>query len=193
MKKMLAVVAIVMLVPFTAFGLEMMADTALEDVTGQAGVSISVDNIEMDFSIGYVSWGDEDGFGASNPGGFVNMNDIRMTGIVIDKFYGDSGLQQIADAADELGYNELKFLTIDVGTYATGLDAVGDPTGYATAVRIGVPTLHVYVNKIDPIYVSLTATAGADFTAIPNSLLGTIALGEMQLDTKGGAIYILAH
>ena len=146
MKKMLAVVAILMLVPFSAFGMEMMADTALEDVTGQAGVTISIDNVQMDFAMNYLSWGDTDGFlvdtdsdgipDASLGAGYVNLSQIKMTGIVIDKLIiGNSGLTPIAldgttvdteimenNVFNPFAYDitatgaNLAYLTIDVGT-----------------------------------------------------------------------------
>jgi hypothetical protein len=207
MKKVLVIIAIVMLVPFTAFGMEMMHDTALENVTGQAGVSISIDNVQMDMSIEYVSWGDDDGIAGygTNPG-YVNMNTIKMTGIIIDKLMiGSAGLPMISGAlytyddtlatpdvvATAMNPTDLEFLTIDVGDYPEGLDATGTPTGLDTAVRIGVPTLSIYVDKIADITVTLTNSPGAD--VLTGDTLGTISMGAMQLDTKGGAVYILAH
>jgi hypothetical protein len=201
MKKMLAIAAIVMLVPFTAFGLEMMADTALEDVTGQAGVSISIDNVQMDMSIDYVAWGDDDGFNDAygTNDGWVNINTIKMTGIIIDSWTGSSNLEAIdgnvyiynttTEEFDKTvisaANSNLKFLTIDVGEYPTltvGLD---------TAVRIGVPTLQIYVDKISDIDITLAATAGAE--VLTGDTLGTISMGSIQLDTKAGYVYILAH
>lgn len=206
MKKVLAIAAIVMLVPFTAFGMQMMADTALDDVTGQAGVSISIDNIQMDMSIEYVAWGDDDGFSGTTNAGWVNMNTIKMTGIIIDKLMiGSAGLPMIEGAlyayddtlatpdvvASQMDPTDLKFLTIDVGEYPEGLDATGTPTGYDTAVKIGVPTLSIYVDKIQDITITLASSAGA--AVLTEDTLGTISMGAMQLDTKGGAVYILAH
>ena len=51
MKKVLAIALAMMLVPFTAFGLEMLEDSTLDNVTGQAGVSINVD-VRVDATIG---------------------------------------------------------------------------------------------------------------------------------------------
>lgn len=197
MKKILAVAAILMLVPFTAFGMQMMADTALDDVTGQAGVSISIDNVQMDMSIEYLSWGDGDGLGGS-AAGYVNMNTIRMTGIIIDKLLiGAAGLPAITGnlyaydsdpgvldvTTTALTAATLQALTIDVGGYALA--------GGKTAVKIGVPTLSIYVDKIDDITLSLGTSANA--VVAETDILGTISMGAIQLDTKGGAVYILAH
>jgi len=199
MKKVLAIIAIVMLVPFTAFGMEMMADTALEDVTGQAGVSISIDNVQMDFSMDYISWGDSDGLGGT-AAGYVNITEMTMTNIVIDKLaIGAAGISVLSgthivagasapmdfDPTD--GASDLRALTIDVGDYAACVDATGAVLT-DTAVAIGVPTLSIYVGAIAPFNVALDDAAGATGTA-----LGSVALGGMQLDTKGGTLYIFAH
>lgn len=199
MKKMLAIAAILMLVPFTASALEMMPDTALEDVTAQAGVTISIDNIQMDFSMDYLSWGDADGIGASGGTGYVNITGITMTNIVIDKLaVGASGIGEISgthivggvSAAMDLdltdGTSDLRNMTIDVGDLTT-VNLSGN-VYTDTAVAIGIPTISIYVGAIAPFDIALDSAAGTGGTA-----LGTMALGGMQLDTKGGSIYILAH
>lgn len=223
MKKVLAIAAIVMLVPFTAFGMQMMADTALEDVTGQAGVSISIDNVQMDFQMDYLSWGDGDGLGNGLGAGYVNLTDIRMTNIVIDKLgigaseiaplaftidpgttyteiiegdgdltNGWDGVARQMDIVPTDGASDLAFLTIDVGT-AGILDAAGGlGTATDTVVKIGIPTLTIYVGEIAPFDIRLDAQAGDDLTTTAD-VLGSIAVGGMQLDTKGGSIAILAH
>jgi len=43
MKKLLVIATILMMIPFTAFSMDAMNDTAMDDVTGQAGVSIGID------------------------------------------------------------------------------------------------------------------------------------------------------
>ena len=47
MKKVLALAVAMLLIPFTAFGLEMMSDSDMESITGQSGVAISLDNIQL--------------------------------------------------------------------------------------------------------------------------------------------------
>jgi len=94
MKKVLAIIAIVMLVPFTAFGMEMMADTALEDVTAQAGVSIAIVDVNMDMSINNIAWGDIDtstaagnmdiaGIPVEYTAGWINMNNFKADNIFV--------------------------------------------------------------------------------------------------------------
>ncbi len=204
MKKVIAIVAVLMLVPFTAFGLEMMHDSALEDVTGQAGVSISIDNVQLDFAMDYMSWGDGDGIDGS-AAGYVNITQVRMTDVVIDKLaIGSSGITPLSgthvvggvegvamDFDPTNGASDLAYLTIDVGDFTLGYvdDGTGTFVAYNdTAVQIGVPTLSIYVGAIAPFDICLDSAAGNSGTA-----LGSVAVGGMQLDTKGGNLYIFAH
>jgi len=209
MKKFIAIAAILMLVPFTAFGLDVLSDETMGDVTGQAGVSISIDNVQLDFQMDYFSWGDADGFEATTGkaalDGFVNVSGITVKGIVIDKMaVGNSGLPTIATTpylvtgttttAMDFSYSatapdltgDLQALTIDVGQNA-GVDRDGN-FGTYTMVRIGIPTLTIFVNEIDPFAIRLDTTYGTG-----GNELGSIALGGMQIDLKGGDVYIYAH
>lgn len=47
MKKVLALAVAMLLIPFTAFGLEMMSDGDMASITGQSGVAISIDNVQV--------------------------------------------------------------------------------------------------------------------------------------------------
>ncbi|BBO73656.1 hypothetical protein DSCW_10730 [Desulfosarcina widdelii] len=224
MKKVLAIIAIVMLVPFTAFGMEMMADTALEDVTGQAGVSISIDNVQMDFQMGYLGWGDSDGIlypddlataGLSDlldtieDGGWVYLSQMKFLGIVIDKYMvGTAGITPLNPTFHDgtaFAAADLSALTIDVGQIYTQFTSAFVPdtvNNLATGVKIGVPTLSIVVVQIAPFNISLVSYAtdpntGDLIPATPatdsTDTLGTMAMGAIQLDTKGGSITIFAH
>jgi len=47
MKKVLALALGILLIPFTAFGMQTMSEADMDSVTGQSGVAISVDNIQL--------------------------------------------------------------------------------------------------------------------------------------------------
>ncbi|BBO68033.1 hypothetical protein DSCA_19630 [Desulfosarcina alkanivorans] len=198
MKKILTIAAVLMLVPFSAFALQMIDDTDLDGITAQAGVSIYIDNVQLDFSMDYLSWGDGDGINGS-AAGYVNITTLRMSNVVIDAYgIGSSGIAPLnpnhivggAVVAMDLdltdGTSDLHALTIDTGDYT-----VVDPGGNViadTCVAIGVPTLSVYIDQIDPFDITLDNVAGNGGTA-----LGSVALGGMQIDTKGGTVFIYAH
>jgi len=86
--KKLALILALMLIPCTAFGLEMMTDNAMDNVTGQAGVSIAADDIQIFLNVERFAWIDTDGYGTSNTFG----GDIESTNggaIYVDNFQLD--------------------------------------------------------------------------------------------------------
>jgi hypothetical protein len=58
--KKLAIFLALMLVPMTAFGMDTISDSDLDAVTGQAGVSIALNSIQIQTSGGTTSYGDPD-------------------------------------------------------------------------------------------------------------------------------------
>jgi hypothetical protein len=133
MKKVLAIALAMMLVPFTAFGLEMLEDSTLESVTGQAGVSINLD-VHVDATIGTAAWGDADGLDGTN-GGYVGMlgmtiEDLRVRAREDWALTGNAAL-----------IGQLEFLTIDVASDAT--------YGGNTYVRINPGTFDITMASFD--------------------------------------------
>jgi len=64
MKKLVLVLAILMVLPAAAFGIQydLMNDGNMEEVTGQAGVSIMFDDIQLFLNIERIAWIDCDGY-----------------------------------------------------------------------------------------------------------------------------------
>jgi uncharacterized protein DUF6160 len=58
--KKLAIILALLLVPMTAFGMDTISDSDLDAVTGQAGVSIALNSIQIQTSGGTTSYGDPD-------------------------------------------------------------------------------------------------------------------------------------
>jgi hypothetical protein len=58
--KKLAIFLALLLVPMTAFGMDTISDSDLDAVTGQAGVSIALNSIQIQNSGGTTSYGDPD-------------------------------------------------------------------------------------------------------------------------------------
>ena len=83
MKKLALALAFLMIIPGAAFGLEMMNDSAMDEVTGQAGVSIIADDIQLFLNIERMAWIDCDGFesGLGNPYGSTCSGDGGAVGI----------------------------------------------------------------------------------------------------------------
>jgi hypothetical protein len=84
MKKFIAILAVLMLVPFTAFGLESLSEDVMDNVTGQAGVSIAAD-INIDLTMDTMAWGDSDGIDAdtSDSEGWIGLKNFNMDNLRI--------------------------------------------------------------------------------------------------------------
>ncbi len=62
MKKLALVLAFLMILPGAAFGLEMMNNTSMDEVTGQSGVEITMDDVQIFMNIDRIAWLDCDGY-----------------------------------------------------------------------------------------------------------------------------------
>jgi len=60
MKKLLITAIIIMMVPFTAFGLSEISEIDMDDVTGQAGVTVDLDQVDVDISMSTLTYTDTD-------------------------------------------------------------------------------------------------------------------------------------
>jgi len=80
MKKVALILAFLMVIPGAAFGLEMMNDSALDGVTGQAGVSIIADDIQIFLNIERMAWLDCDGFDTGDAAAFYGDGECEGFG-----------------------------------------------------------------------------------------------------------------
>ena len=101
--KKLALILALMLIPCTAFGLEMLNDNALDEVTGQSGVSIAMDDIQLFLHVDRFAYLDCDGYStnsgyggtcASNIGAGIVINNFQMDMININMI-GTAGLNAV--------------------------------------------------------------------------------------------------
>ncbi len=86
--KKLALILALFLIPCSAFGLEMLTDNALDNVTGQAGVSIAADDIQIFLNVERFAWIDSDGFGTKVAYGGTTESSVGGA-IFIDNFQLD--------------------------------------------------------------------------------------------------------
>lgn len=136
MKKFIAILAVLMLVPFTAFGLESLSEDVMDNVTGQAGVSIAAD-ITVNLTMDTMAWGDSDGIDAdtSDSAGWIGLKNFNMSNLRIRL---DSSLA----AQGVTGIAQIKLFTIDVAT--------GTKNGVAntTFVRLGLGSQHITMDSM---------------------------------------------
>lgn len=83
--KKLALILALMIIPCSAFGLEMLNDSTMDGITGQAGVNIAMDDIQMFINIEKLAWIDSDGFASwegkgtcGGAGGAIVLNNFQI-------------------------------------------------------------------------------------------------------------------
>jgi hypothetical protein len=65
MKKLAIVLTLLMLAPASAFGMQMLSDSGMAQITGQSGVSIAMDDVQLFINIGMMAYIDNDGLSSS--------------------------------------------------------------------------------------------------------------------------------
>jgi hypothetical protein len=93
--KKLALILALLIIPCSAFGLEMLSDTTLDSVTGQAGVAIAADDIQLFINIEKMAWIDCDGFDSfegkgscAGAGGAIVLNNFQIDVLNINAITG---------------------------------------------------------------------------------------------------------
>jgi len=181
MKKLLAIAIVLMMVPFTAFAMETISDSDMDNVTGQAGVSISLDNVKIYQSIDGISYTDTDGIAGAASAGTIAITNITQV-ITLDAIadgteYTNAAGDVVATCATS------RPLTIDV----TALDsASATKMGGPAAIVIGLPTLEINVSEFS-FDIELSNAAGT------TASFGTIKVGAQKVAILSGTIVIAAH
>ena len=101
MKKLVLILAMLMVLPAAAFGIQydLMNDGSMEDVTGQAGVSIAFDDIQLFINIERIAWIDCDGFDTdygslsdcTGDAGAVGLQNFQLDVLEINMITGTAG------------------------------------------------------------------------------------------------------
>jgi hypothetical protein len=199
--------AAMILVPFSAFGLEAMNDQAMNDVTGQAGVSIAVDNVQLYQSIGKLSYTDTDGIPTAgiNGGTLSISNLVQMTKInaIVDDT--DRG-GQLANAYGAIltngfysplgnasgGAHRAAALSIDVvealPTLSAGMTNNMGAAVSIAGVLIGLPTVEI-VQSISPFDIVVEAAGAANSGAS----FGQLAIENQVTAILSGTLEIAPH
>jgi hypothetical protein len=108
--KKLALILALLIIPCTAFGLEMLNDSSLDGITGQAGVDIAVDDIQLFINIDKMAWIDCDGYsslgryGCNGRGGAIAMSNFQIDVLNINAIVG-SGTDATNEGWFALGGN----------------------------------------------------------------------------------------
>jgi hypothetical protein len=166
MKKILAVALTLMLIPFSAFGLEMLEDSTLDNVTGQAGVSIATD-VLMDVHFDTIAWGDSDGIDAdtTDSAGWVGITGLDISQLRV-KIRDDLAAANFMNAPGA-NWTDIQLFTIDVATDTEG-----------TYVHMLLGTQQVTFDYMDG-----EVVLGADATTLGTAgeVLGEFYIGGFEL------------
>lgn len=188
--------ALIVLAPLSASAIEAMNADSMKAATGQAGVSIAIDDVILYQNTGDITYVDNDGTDGNAAG-------IKITGgetllyidalIIGDGTEGASGIDYTsANYLD--GALDPSALTIDVGRCDV-LTAIGLANGdlvageYTGGVVIGLPTIEIYDalgsnDQVISLVQSTAANNGEEFIEIQTSgsmmaLLGGDAVVEI--------------
>ncbi|MBC2716162.1 MAG: hypothetical protein HF978_12715 [Desulfobacteraceae bacterium] len=103
--KKLALILALMLIPCSAFGLEMLTDNALDNVTGQSGVSIAADDIQIFLNVERFAWIDCDGYGTelayggqcdSSLGGAIYIDNFQIDLLNVNMIGGRGSMAAVS-------------------------------------------------------------------------------------------------
>lgn len=151
MKKLFAILAVLslLMVPCVSMA-STMSDSDLADVTGQMGVTIVINNLNLGVAFSEILWGDVDGFSDASYAGYVNLvTPLQYTTTPFEMHVGIQGL----------------VMTIDVGTYSStnlGSLCTGQAVTGKTAVKISINSLIVTVDAI-AVAIFLNGDKGGDW------------------------------
>jgi len=145
MKKVLALALGMLLIPFTAFGMQTMDEAAMDSVTGQSGVAISVDNIGI-YSTGETTWyqgGEGNAWFGITAGDEITRIDFMANPLDMDPETGEMGIGTFASDAT-YGYGDPSALMIQTSDQAIFVeDPEGEDDTTIPGVKITLGTLKI--------------------------------------------------
>jgi hypothetical protein len=134
MKKLALILALI-IIPCSAFGLEMLNDNAMDEVTGQAGVAIAFDDVQLFLNVDRFAWVDCDGFSThSNFGGTCAGSGAA---IVIEDFQMDTiNINMIGTAGT--------FAAFEYTASSAGIQTTGGGLNLASSTCGQIPLFYDY-------------------------------------------------
>ena len=123
--KKLALILAFMLIPCAAFGLEMLDDSAMDAVTGQSGVHIAFDDLQMFLNIEKLAWIDCDGLTTSAHSGnagdcaggalAIGLNNFQIDVLNINAIVSSTILDTDAGTTQTSGTTAMQLYSVDCG------------------------------------------------------------------------------
>lgn len=155
----------------SALALEKMDAKAKSDMTGQAGVTLTFDNLVQTVSVTGAGWYDENGIGTGTPAGGMVYASINATNPIRIEMDGT--------------------VKIDAGTNYTPTTATGITGSY---VALTFDNLVTDITKLDvKLALSSDTTMTAFGTVETAKSLGQVVVSNMQITMASGNVLISAH
>lgn len=176
----------------SVFALSPMTDANMKSATGQAGVSIAVDNVVIETYAGSTSYIDTDGTDGTEAA--INITDKHTIKTYRAMVSADDYAADFLELSgvDSIGtWKEAHALTIDVGkceVLSAGMSANYSTDITVAGVVIGLPTLLIHTTAdAYNVGVSMTgaANSGANFIRVSK--------GESTMAILGGTVEIAPH
>jgi len=131
MKKILAILSLLVFLPFSAYAMQMIHDDAMDEITGQCGITIEMD-MDISVAIASLTWFDCDGVGAYNNPTFFALLGTTVSTLHVETMTNYAGID--IDVGSDPSDNYYSSL----GTLPAGLPFV----------RIGITDLDMSIAKI---------------------------------------------
>jgi len=198
MKKLLVILAIVLL-PLSAFaGMSAITDSEMSAVTGQMGVSIAIVDMQQDISLASLTWGDVNngtryvaGQAVSIAPGYVNINDITINKntMTLNGVTGTNGVYADPLKIDVVSFGPVNILTQPFAAFSNKTAVIiGLPDLVQTvdAINIGSITLD---NRVAGVTVYAALSAATNFTTANATSRASGAAFYSVLNAGGGYHY----
>lgn len=211
MKRLLVVLAILVL-PLSAMAMTPISDNDMSAVTGQAGVTIDIGNMNIEMSLGTITWGDVDGLDANTANaGYVNMcietvpMHIAIGSLTLSIDVGTYIPQSFTSAFDTasslanvtavaIGFTNFTMSMDAFAIHAIVLDGTnGVVVDYLADAAGGgwIPTVQGPIGAPTNASAYLTAYLAAD--PIETKSLGWFGFSNLQVAINGGTVWIYPH
>jgi len=202
--KKLAILLALLIIPCTAFGLEMLTDNAMDNVTAQSGVSIAFDDVQVFINIEKLAWVDCDGFTSTTvtagtctgTPGAISLNnfqiDVLNVNAIVSATTGPAGSNSIDLYSTTCGLIPLFY---DYGTSSAPACSLYNPN--LGTQNVGLNN-YIDYNPGTPIFLAraLTIDATSDLPALTegfdynNPTLATCSIGGVLIGIPTMEIYI---
>lgn len=201
MKKTIAMIAMLLMMPLAAQAKSTISDSDLGGVTGQAGVSINMD-VNMDIHMDTAAWGDSDGIGGTTGAGWIGFKNMDVSGLRVrlrqdllqTAYQGNVAAAQLMQATGTTNITDaLAAGAADPATYGSLLAAI--QAGSTASAGIKPLTIDVATDTDGSVHGAGTTFVRIGFGSLQidmNSFDAKVALGadKTNLAQNLGSIYV---